>query len=217
MLTSPRAEHLGGLQDVVTRFQIAEVIDAGMLHPSTAYALWRRTISERGLHYVPVTQSTTITVGTQVALQILWPGLHLHKGASEIRDNGLVVRLVTAHMSMLLLGATAQSKYALAGLVATLPLNYLRASIVQVIGEVDKQFPAELTEVLRQAQPSLLVITPGVLSAKMRKSGATSIITLPPALLLNTGFVPHMQVIQTAQAGTTEISNTTSGWGIDTT
>jgi len=100
VLTSPRAEHLGGLQDVVTRFQIAEVIDAGMLHPSTAYALWRRTISERGLHYVPVTQSTTITVGTQVALQILWPGLHLHKGASEIRDNGLVVRLVTARMSM---------------------------------------------------------------------------------------------------------------------
>ena len=217
VLTSPRSEHLAGLQDIVTRFQIGEVLDAGMLHPSVAYALWRKTISDRNLHYVPVVQGTTITIGTQVALQILWPTAQLHKGASEIRDNGLVVRLVTHTMSILLLGATAQSKYALAGLMATLPPNYLHASIVQLIGEVDKQFPTELTEVLRQAQPSLLIITPGVLSAKQRKSGATSILTLPPLLLSALGSEPHAQVMQTAQVGTIEISTTSEGWDISTT
>ena len=217
VLTSPRAEHLAGLQDIVTRFQVGEVIDAGMLHPSVAYALWRKTISERNLRYVPVTQGTTVTVGTQVALQILWPTAQLHKGTDEIRDNGLVVRLVSPHVNVLLLGATAQSKYALAGLVATLPPNYLRASIVQIIGEVDKQFPIELTEVLRQAQPSLVVITPGVLNAKLRKSGATSILTLPSLLSPIKGSVSHAQVMQTAQVGTIEMSTTPDGWGINTT
>lgn len=217
VLTSPRAEHLAGLQDVVTRFQIGEIIDAGMLHPSTAYALWRKTISDRGFSSVSAIQGITIPVGAQVALQILWPTSHLHKGASEVRDNGLVIRLVTPTMRLLLLGGTAQSTYALAGLLATVPLNYMRASIVQVIGEVDKPFPSELMGVLQQARPSLLVITPSVLSAKLRKSGATSVIALPPSLSLDKGTVPHVQVIQTAQVGTLEIGDDAGSWSINTT
>ncbi|GAC1407791.1 MAG: DNA internalization-related competence protein ComEC/Rec2 [Ktedonobacteraceae bacterium] len=217
VLTSPRAEHLAGLQDVVTRFQIGEIIDAGMLHPSAAYALWRRTISDRGFSTVSAIQGATIPVGTQVALQILWPTAHLHKSTNEVRDNGLVLRLVTPTMRLLLLGATAQSTYALAGLLATVPLNYMQASIVQVIGEVDKPFPSELVRVLQQAQPSLLVITPGVLSAKLRKSGATSVIALPPSLSLDQGIVPHLQVLQTAQVGTLEIADDAGSWSINTT
>ena len=216
LLTSPRAEHLAGLQDIVTRFQIGEVVDAGMLHPSVAYALWRKTIVDRGIHYIQATQGMTLTIGTQVALQILWPMASLHKGTTEIRDNGLIVRLLAPNFSMVLLGSAAQSKYALAGLLTTLPPNYLHASLVQVIGEVGKQFPVELTEVLRQAHPSLLVITPGVLSAKLRKSGANSVMTLPPTLS-STNDVPHLQVMQTAQVGTLEISGNVNGWSINTT
>ena len=40
LLTSPRQDHLAGLQDIVTRYAIGEVIDAGMLHPNTTYARW---------------------------------------------------------------------------------------------------------------------------------------------------------------------------------
>ncbi len=81
------------MQDVVSRYQVGEVLDAGMLHPSTGYALWRRTISERNLHYVQVRQGTTLSLGTQVELQVFWPPSPLHKGSNEELDNGLVVRL----------------------------------------------------------------------------------------------------------------------------
>ncbi len=217
ILTSPRAEHLAGLQDIVTRFQIGEVIDAGMLHPSSAYALWRKTIRDRGLRYIPVTQGTTLMVGTLVTLQILWPTRSLHKGTSEIRDNSLIMRLSGPNFSMLLLGAAAQSKYALAGLLSLLPLNYIHASIVQVIGEVDKPFPVEMTEVLRQVQPSLLVITPGVLSTKLRKSGATSVLALPSTLSADINSETHLQIVQTAQVGTLEIIGSDGSWSINTT
>src|SRR5437588_9407475 len=73
ILTSPKSDHLDGLLDVVSRYQVGEVLDAGMLHPSTGYALWRRTISERNLHYVQVRQGTTLSLGTQVELQVFWP------------------------------------------------------------------------------------------------------------------------------------------------
>ena len=217
ILTSPRAEHLGGLQDIVTRYQIGEVIDAGMLHPSTAYALWRRTISERALHYIPVTQGTVIRVGTQVAIQILWPSAHLHKGTNEIRDNSLVLRLVTPSGNMLLLGAATQSTYALAGLLASLPLNYLQASLVQVIGQVDKPFPNELTEVLQQTQLSTLVVTPGLLSTNSRKSGKSSIITLPSSLVPATESQASVHTIQTAQTGTIALVGNNGSWNIDST
>jgi competence protein ComEC len=35
ILTAPRQDHLNGLQDVVSRFQVNQVLDAGMLHPNT--------------------------------------------------------------------------------------------------------------------------------------------------------------------------------------
>ena len=217
ILTSPRAEHLAGLQDIVTRYQIGEIIDAGMLHPSTAYALWRRTIGERSLRYIPVMQGTIIRVGTQVVLQMLWPQAQLHKGSDEIRDNSLVLRILTPDGNVLLLGATAQSKYALAGLLASLPLNYLQASLVQIIGEVDKQFPTELTEVLRRTQLATLVVTPGLLSAKLRKSGKSSIVTLPPTLLSITGSQLSVRTLQTAQIGTIELAANNGMWNIDST
>jgi competence protein ComEC len=54
ILTSPRQDHLIGAQDVTSRFQVGQVLDAGMLHPSTGYALWKRTIHDRNIPYTQV-------------------------------------------------------------------------------------------------------------------------------------------------------------------
>ena len=56
LLTTPRTDHLTASQDIVSRYQIGEVADAGMLHPNTGYALWRRTIAERNIHYLQLRQ-----------------------------------------------------------------------------------------------------------------------------------------------------------------
>ncbi|MBA2284054.1 MAG: ComEC/Rec2 family competence protein, partial [Ktedonobacteraceae bacterium] len=51
LLTTPRKDHLTGVLDIVSRFQVGEVVDAGELHPNTGYTLWRRTIAGRALPY----------------------------------------------------------------------------------------------------------------------------------------------------------------------
>jgi competence protein ComEC len=68
LLTCSRQDHLAGLLDVVMRYAIGEVIDAGMLHPNTTYARWRRTISERTFPYTQVVQGDTISLGTTTEL-----------------------------------------------------------------------------------------------------------------------------------------------------
>jgi competence protein ComEC len=203
MLTTTRPDHMAGLQDIVSRYQVGEVLDAGMLHPSTGYALWRRTIAERGLHYVQVRQGATIAVGTQVILQVLSPPSPLHQGSNEVFDNALVVRLIAPGLRVLLLGATALSNFALSGLVTNIDQSYLQSDIVQVVGESSKAFPPELSTVLQAAHPALVVITPASLSPKQRKVGETTVL---PASTLAFGTT-SLQVVQTAQLGTLEISN----------
>lgn len=211
ILTTPRQDHLVGLQDIVTRYQVGEVIDAGMLHPTTSYALWRRTISDRGFTYIQARQHSTITIGSQLLLQVLWPPSPLHKSSDEELDNALVMRLVTPGFRMLLLGAAALSKYALNEIVSTLDPSSLQANVVQVVGEVGKAFPEPLSSILQLAHPSWLVITPAMLSAKLRKAKQSPVIRPTPFAGAS------WQVVQTAQMAptkTVEISSNASGWNL---
>jgi len=210
ILTTARQDHLIGSLDVINRFQVGQVIDAGMLHPGAGYALWRRTISDRNLPYSQVREGESIPLGTQVTLQVLWPPSPLHKGTDEELDNALIMRLVAPHFSMLLLGVAALSNYALSRLLTTIDHSYLQADIVQVVGEAGKAFQAELNTVFQLSHPSLLLITPAELRSKLRKAGTTSTILTPQ--FINGAW----QVIQTAQAGTTEINSSASGWNVNT-
>ena len=210
VLTSPRTDHLTGLQDVVTRYQVGAAFDAGMLHPNVGYALWRRTLNERGIPYAQLREGMTITIGAQVALQVFWPQGQLHKGSDEEIDNGLIVRLVAPGLSMLLLGAASMSKYALDGLLSAIAPAYLQANIVQLMAENGKDFPSQLSNVLAAVHPSLLVVSPWALSAKQRKAGTSTILTALPAALSNTAW----QVLQTAQEGSIEVDDNGQSWGI---
>ena len=210
ILTSPRQDHLTAAQDVISRFQVGDVLDAGMLHPGAGYALWKHTIIDRNLPYSQVREGSSIQMGTQASIQVLWPPKALHKGTNEELDNALIMRLVAPHFSMLLLGSAALSKYALSELLTTIDPGYLKANIVQVVGEVGKAFPTELTHILQLASPSMLLITPAALSSKLSKAGLTSTV-LPPQFVNG-----PWQVIQTAQVGTTAISSSASGWNVNT-
>jgi len=213
LLTTPRQDHLNGLLDIVQRYEIREVLDGGMLHPGTTYTLWRRTISERNFRYLAANQGMSINIGIFLSLQILWPGLPLHKGGDEVRDNGLIVRITMPGLRLLLLGASAQSRYALTGLLNDIDTSYLQAEVVQMVEEASTSFPEELSSVLQRSNPTDLLLTPAALSAKQRKTGIQAID--PVSALTKDGRWQASQIIQTAVEGTIEVSNSQSGWSIN--
>ena len=90
ILTSPRQDHLIGAQDVISRFKVDHVLDAGVLHPGTGYALWKRTINDSNIPYSQVREGSIIQIGTQASIQVLWPPRALHKGTNEELDNALI-------------------------------------------------------------------------------------------------------------------------------
>ena len=208
VLTSPRQDHIIGLLDIVQRYAIGEIIDGGVLHPTTTYARWRRTISERNIRYLAVSQGTNISIGRFISLQVLWPTSPLHKGSNEVRDNGLILRLVTPGLRLLLLGASAQSTYALSGLLNTIDTTYLQAEVVQMIEEIGIPFPKELDNVLQRANPTRLLMTPAAPSKK-QKTGT------PPTSLLQKRAWQSIPTLRTAQ-GTVQISSNQLTWSVNT-
>ena len=82
----------------------------------------------------------------------------------------------------------------------------MKANIVQIVAEVGKTFPTQLSTVLQTVKPSLVVITPAALSAKQRKANTPSVITSLPQLF------PGAQTVQTAQLGSVKIYTSNQGW-----
>jgi hypothetical protein len=124
----------------------------------------------------------------------------------------MVIRLVLPGLHILLLGAAAQSSYALLGLMTELDADYLQAEIVQMVGGTGKAVPAELGTVLQQSHAKYLVVTPAALSSRQRKLGQQSPSTLPASIAGGT-----WQTIATAQVGAVEIVCEQNSWTIGST
>ncbi|HEX7735402.1 MAG TPA: ComEC/Rec2 family competence protein, partial [Ktedonobacteraceae bacterium] len=182
ILSNTGPDNLAGVQDIVTRYQVQIVVDAGMLHPSLAYARWRNTLATHHLTYMQVHQGARIDLNPQVVFQVLWPLARLHKSSNEIHDNALVLRLLTPGSRLLLLNTAALSGYALQMLASSLAPSSLQAEAVQAASETSKAFPAELSNVLILAHPSLLLLTS--MHARQHKStartAAQNVSTAPP-------------------------------------
>lgn len=205
VLADTSATNIAGLQDVISRYSVAHVVDAGMLYPSVAYARWRRTLSEHAIAYTQVRQGAMITLGSQISLQVLWPPAHLHKSSDEIHDNALILHLLAPGLSLLLLNSTSLSTYALRMLSASVASNYLQSQIVQISGAAGKAFSSSLPSILTQATPALVVMT--TIPATRQKQSAS--IPTPP--------VGSWQVLDVGQHSSLTISTNGQGWSINST
>nr|BBH95035.1 hypothetical protein KTA_32340 [Thermogemmatispora argillosa] len=161
-LSSPLRSHLAGLLDATSRFEIGYALDGGVLHPGTAYALWRRTLRERAIPYQTLRQGQVLPLENDLRLEVLWPPSPLHRGGDEARNNALVLRLVAPGLRLLLLGEAAQSTYALNGLMASagiaglLPLG--EEQVVLATLTANKQPPPAFIRLLKLLCPALLVV-----------------------------------------------------------
>lgn len=214
ILTDPRQDHITGLLDIVQRYKIGVVIDAGMLHPDTTYTRWRRTISERNISYLTARQSNNFQIGNSVSLQVLWPPAPLHKGSNEVRDNSLILRIWTPTLRLLLLGTGAQSKFALSGLLGTIDPISLQAEIVQMVEEANTPFPEELDNVLQSAHPTCLLMTPSAISKKVQTgTPSTKQKQRLPAQARQWQSIPTQH---TAQIGSFQINTNQRDWCVNT-
>ncbi len=102
LVTHPDADHIGGTQAVLERYEVANVAEAPVDHPSTVHAAWRRAIEEWEGHTWTVGPGTVIALDDEITLEVLSSGPPFPD--ASINDASIVTMLRYRNFSMLLTG-----------------------------------------------------------------------------------------------------------------
>jgi len=105
VLTHPEADHVGGLVDVLKRYDVGLVLDGGQACTNATCEAWRSLIEERRIPYRTAEAGTQLNVGEELRLEVLHPPAKLMSGtASDINNNSVVLRLEYGQFFALLTG-----------------------------------------------------------------------------------------------------------------
>jgi len=105
VLTHPEEDHLGGLLELLTRYDVSLVLDSGQECTNATCDAWRSLIEEKGIPYRRAEAGMAVTVGDEMRLEVLHPPTQLMTNtASDINNNSVVMRLQYGQFSVLLTG-----------------------------------------------------------------------------------------------------------------
>lgn len=105
ILTHPHHDHVGGLVEVLDRYNVDRVLYSGALHTAPSYLEWLQYIDEKNIPLQLIDEPRVLDFGDGVSLHILYPmRSFLHERVSELNNTSIVAKLVFGETSVLLTG-----------------------------------------------------------------------------------------------------------------
>ena len=106
--THPHGDHIGGLAQVLERYDVGAVLERRVEHDGAAYQAWARAVDaeeSEGARVIEASAGQVIALDDDIRLEVLGPPDTLSGGAeSDVNDASLVLRLVYGEVSVLLTG-----------------------------------------------------------------------------------------------------------------
>ena len=106
--THPNSDHIGGLAQVLERYDVGAVLERRIEYESAAYQAWSRAVNDemaQGAKVIDARAGQVITIDAEVRIEVLGPPPKLLGGTESDADNAsLVLRLVYGDVSILLTG-----------------------------------------------------------------------------------------------------------------
>lgn len=102
--TQPHADHLTGLVEVLRRYKVKQVLEPGVDYDSPIYREWRELLKSQRIPTVKAQAGQIFQIdGGEIQLEVLNPPVARLQGtASDIDNNGVVLRLSRGEISFLL-------------------------------------------------------------------------------------------------------------------
>lgn len=101
VLTHPQADHMYGLIDVLSRYDVARVIAGPGIQNSAGYRAWLASVNDEGLAVETGAPGQSVNLGGGARLDVLGPDPAM-AADSELNNTGVVMRLSMGDVSFLL-------------------------------------------------------------------------------------------------------------------
>ena len=106
--THPHGDHIGGLAQVLERYDVGAVLERRVEYKSGAYEAWARLVDAeeaQGAQVIAASAGQVIILDDDVRIEVLGPPRELLRGtASDVDNASLALRLVYGDVSVLLTG-----------------------------------------------------------------------------------------------------------------
>lgn len=101
--THPHEDHVGGLINVLKKYEVKQVLESPAKYNSSVYDEWQGLIDENKIKRTLACSGQSIQLGEGLELQVIYAGGAILGGAaSELDSNSMVLRLVCGNVSVLL-------------------------------------------------------------------------------------------------------------------
>jgi competence protein ComEC len=100
--THPHEDHIGGLVEVLKKYDVKQVLESTVEYDSPVYQEWRSLIEEKKIKSVTAQAGQHIDLGEGIRLDVLYAGeASLGENTSALDCNSIVSRLVCGNVSVL--------------------------------------------------------------------------------------------------------------------
>lgn len=105
--THPDADHIGGLPDVLRRYDVTYVMEPGMPNDTGAWAAFLSEANAKGASHIIARRGMTVDLGSGTTLSILYPDKQITGGDTNL--SSVVAKLSYGATSAMLTGDAPQS------------------------------------------------------------------------------------------------------------
>jgi competence protein ComEC len=101
--THPHEDHIGGLVEVLKRYEVKQVLESAVEYDSPVYQEWQSLVEEKRIKRTIAQVGQHIELGEGIRLDVLYAGeANLEGTTSALDSNSVVSRLVCGNVSVLL-------------------------------------------------------------------------------------------------------------------
>jgi len=101
--THPHEDHMGGLVEVLKKYEVKQVLESTVEYDSPVYQEWQSLVEEKKIKSITAQSGQHIELGDGVRLDVLYAGEASLEGTTSALDsNSVVSRLVCGNVSILL-------------------------------------------------------------------------------------------------------------------
>lgn len=100
--THPHADHIGGMQDLLAAFPVAQVLDSGMPSTSVLYERFLNSVDEKNIPYMVAEQGQTIDLDPSLRIIVLSPPKE--RIGDDLNTNSIVLKVSYGTANLLFTG-----------------------------------------------------------------------------------------------------------------